>query len=72
MQLLMWNFFLHRSLQYFSMEDSLLTIHQLGFALEMEIISPWTQAGPVSSTLGVVKFHLLLEDTKLGRKSIIC
>lgn len=52
------------------MEGSLLTIHQSGFALGMEITSPWTPAGPVSSTLGVEKFLLLLEDTKLGRKSI--
>lgn len=51
------------------MEGSLLTIHQSGFAPGMEIISPWTPAGPVSSTPGVGKFPLLLEDTKSGRKS---
>lgn len=46
-----------------------MTTHPSGFALGMVIISPWTPAGPVSSTLGVEKFPSLLEDTKLGRKS---
>lgn len=61
------------SVQFWSTQASLhLSTLQYACAVRMETTSPWTPAGPASSTLGAAKWPSSSDDIKSGRKLPRC
>lgn len=59
--------------KFWSTQASLhLSTLQCACAVRTEIISPWTPAGPASSTLGAAKWPSSSGDIKSGRKLLRC